>query len=375
MDIGIVRDDARQEHRTALTPTGVRTLTEQGHAVFIESGAGEDSGFHDAFYQEAGGTIVYSKQEAYDRAKVILKISPLTSEDCSRLQQKQIVFSFHHLAVASRTVIDALVEKGITAIGYEIIEDEYGDLPVLTSMSEIAGQMSVHVGAHYLQNEQWGRGILFGGIPGVPEAAIVILGAGVVGLHATEAALGMGGHVVLLDQDIKKLRRAMDLFGKRVTTGAANQRNLEKAVRFADVLIGCVSIHGERAPHLITAEHVQTMKRRAVLVDVSIDQGGCVETSRPTTLADPVFIQHQVIHYCVPNMTANVSRTATYALTNTSLSYVENIARYGLQHALERDVALRNGLYFYQGMCTKPGIAEIFNTKYHTVSDAVRNAR
>lgn len=374
MDIGIVRDDARQEHRTALTPTGVRTLTHQGHAVFIESKAGEDSGFHDAFYQEAGGTLVYSRQEVYDRAEVLLKISPLTPGDCRQLKPQQVVFGFHHLAVASRTVIDALKEKDITVIGYEIIEDATGELPILTSMSEIAGQMSVHVGAHYLQNEQWGRGVLFGGVPGVPEAAVVILGAGVVGMNATEAALGMGGHVVLLDQDIKKLRRAADLFGKRVTTGAANQRNLDKAVRFADVLIGCVSIHGERAPHLVTADHVKAMKRRAVLVDVSIDQGGCVETSRPTTLADPVFIEHEVIHYCVPNMTSNVSRSATYALTNTSLPYVEQIARYGLERALEQDPGLRNGVYFYHGQCTKPVIAEMFDTEYLPVLDAIQGS-
>ncbi len=374
MNIGIVREDARQEHRTSLTPTGVEAFVNNGHKVFIETEAGEDGGFHDKFYQKAGGTIVYSKQEIFDRADMVLKILPLTLQDCQWLQDQHIVVSFHHLSIASDAVIQALVEKQITLVGMEIIEDEYGYLPVLTSMSEIAGQMSVHVGAHYLQNEQNGRGVLFGGIPGVPEAAIVILGAGVVGIHATESALGMGGHVVLLDEDVKKLRRAADLFGKRVTTGIINKRNLDKAVRFADVLIGCVSIHGERAPLVVTAEQVESMKRRAVLVDVSIDEGGCVETSRPTSLADPVFIHNDVIHYCVPNMTANVSRTATYALTNASAPYLLNIANCGFEQALEEDVAVQNGVYMYRGKCTKSVIARMFNLDYTPVLDAVRNS-
>ncbi|HKJ66939.1 MAG TPA: alanine dehydrogenase [bacterium] len=367
MILGIVHDSARQEHRVAVTPTGVQALTSRGHTVFIENDAGEDSGFHNSFYQDAGGTIVYSKQEVFERADILLKISPLTLDDCLRLKEKQIVFSFHHLSIAPDEVVRAIQDKKITTIGYEIIQDEYGEFPILTSMSEMAGQMSVHVGAQYLQNEQQGRGVLFGGIPGVPEAAVVILGAGVVGIHATESALGMGGHVVLMDQDVRKLRRAADLFGKRVTTGVVNQRNLDKAVKFADVLIGCVSIHGERSPILVTHDHVKSMKRRAVLVDVSIDEGGCVETSHPTTLADPVFLEEGVIHYCVPNMTANVSRSATYALTNTGLPYVRGIADLGLQQALEQDFALRKGVYFYQGKCTKPAIADIFALEGHSI--------
>ncbi len=367
MIIGIVHDDARQEHRVALTPTGVQALTSQGHSVFIESNAGEDSGFHNLFYQEADATIVYSKQEVYERADLLLKISPLTMADCRQMKERQIVFSFHHFSIAPDNVVQVLRDKEVTAIGYEIIEDEQGELPILTSMSEIAGQMSVHVGAHYLQNEQQGRGVLFGGIPGVPEAAVVILGAGVVGIHATEAALGMGGHVVLLDWEVKKLRKAANLFGKRVTTGVVNQRNLDKAVNFADVLIGCVSIHGERSPIVVTHEQVRSMKRRAVLVDVSIDEGGCIETSHPTTLAHPVFLEEDVIHYCVPNMTANVSRSATYALTNTGLPYIQGIADLGLQQALEQDYALRKGVYFYQGKCTKPAIADIFELERHSM--------
>jgi len=369
MDIGIIHDHIQQEHRVALTPSGVQSLRQDGHAVFIEENAGLDSGFDNSSYEKAGGTIVYSKEDVYHRSQLIVKISPLTLSDCDLVQQDQTIFCFHHLAVASSKIIDTFVEKNVTAIGYEIIEDEKGDLPILTSMSEIAGQMSVHVGAHYLQNEQNGRGILFGGIPGVPEAAVVILGAGVVGLNATEVALGLGGDVILLDSDVQKLRKAANLFGKRVTTALANERNLRKAAQFADVMIGAVLIRGERTPHLISREHVASMKNRAVIVDVSIDQGGCIETSRPTTLADPVFTEENVIHYCVSNMPSNVSRTATYALTNSNLPYIKSIANHGMRKSLEQNRGLRKGIYFYEGTCTRQNIANIFDREYRSIDN------
>lgn len=369
MEIGIIHDQARQEHRVALTPAGVRSLKQDGHSVFIEENAGADCGFENTYYEDAGGTIVYSKEEVYQRSRVVIKISPLTVADCELIQEDQTIFGFHHLAVSAPKIINTLIEKNVTAIGYEIIEDENGNLPILTSMSEIAGQMSVHVGAHYLQNEQSGRGILFGGIPGVPEAAVVILGAGVVGLNATEIAIGMGGDVVLLDSDVKKLRAAVRMFGKKVTTAIVNQRNLSKAMQFADVLIGSVLIRGERTPHLVTRNHVKSMKNRAVIVDVSIDQGGCVETSRPTTLADPVFIEENVIHYCVPNMPSNVSRTATYALTNSNLPFVKTIANLGLKKALEQHPGLQRGIYFYDGTCTRQSIAQIFDCEYRSIDN------
>ncbi len=369
MDIGIIHDHAQQEHRVALTPSGVQSLRQRGHAVFIEENAGVDSGFENTAYEAAGGTIVFSKDDVYHRSQLIVKISPLTVADCDLLQQDQIIFCFHHLAVTSPKVIETFVQKKITAIGYEIIEDANGDLPILTSMSEIAGQMSVHVGAHYLQNEQHGRGILFGGIPGVPEAAVVILGAGVVGLNATEVALGLGGDVILLDRDVQKLRKATQLFGKRVTTALANERNLRKAAKFADVMIGAVLIRGERTPHLITREHVASMKSRAVIVDVSIDQGGCIETSHPTTMANPVFTEENVIHYCVPNMPSNVSRTATYALTNSNLPFIKDIAGQGMKKALEQNKGLRKGIYFYDGTCTRQNIANIFDCEYRSIDN------
>jgi len=369
MIIGITRDRANQEHRVALTPAGVQTLHNAGHSVFIEEDAGLHSNFYNDYYENAGATIVYSTEEVYQRADLIVKVSPLTPDDCTHLRRNQIVFGFHHMAIESPAVVDSIIEKQVTAIGYEIIEDDHGDLPILTSMSEIAGQMSVHVGAHYLQNEKQGRGILFGGIPGVPQAAVVILGAGVVGMNATRAAIGLGGHVVLLDKDVKKLRRANDIFGKKITTGIANDRNLRKGVQFADILIGAVLIHGDRTPHLVTREHVQLMKRKAVLVDVSIDQGGCVETSRPTSLAHPVFIKEDVIHYCVPNMPSNVSRTATYALTNANLPFIEDIANLGLNKAVEQNTALRRGVYFFEGTCTRQRIANLYDLEYRSIDN------
>ncbi|MBS1271125.1 MAG: Alanine dehydrogenase 2 [Candidatus Marinimicrobia bacterium] len=369
MNIGITRDHANQEHRVALTPAGVQTLHNAGHSVFIEEDAGLDSNFYNTYYEDAGATIVYSREEVYQRADLVVKISPLTSDDCTYLRRNQIVVGFHHMAIESQEVVETIVEKQVTAIGYEIIEDDHGELPILTSMSEIAGQMSTHVGAHYLQNEQQGRGILFGGLPGVPQAAVVILGAGVVGINATQAAIGLGGHVVLLDNDVKKLRRANEIFGKRVTTALANDRNLRKGVQFADILIGAILIHGDRAPHLVTREHVQSMKRKAVIVDVSIDQGGCVETSRPTSLANPVYVEEDVIHYCVPNMPANVSRTATYALTNANLPFVEDIASLGLNKAVQQNNALRRGVYFFEGTCTRQRIANLFELEYRSIDN------
>ena len=368
MYIGILHDQANREHRVSLTPDAVGSLVKSGHPVFIQENAGEDSGFHNGYYEEAGATIVYSREEVFERGDLILKISPLSLNDTEYLRSGQTVFAFHHVAVAGSDVIAAMQEKQVTAIGMEIIEDETNELVIQTPISEIAGQMSVHIGAHYLQNEQDGRGVLFGGIPGVPEAAIVIIGAGVVGIHATEAALGLGGHVVLLDHDVRKLRRASELFGKRLTTGIVNNRNLDKAVRFADVLITAVLVHGARTPHIVTHDHVKSMKRRAVIVDVSIDQGGCVETSRPTSLAHPVFTEENVTHYCVPNMTSNVSRSATYAITNSSLPYIQDIANLSLDDALKNNYALRKGVYFYKGQCALQSVAEYFNLNHEPMN-------
>ncbi len=373
MNIGIPREstDAQKilERRVALTPAGVKALVDNGHEVFVESMAGEYSGFSDAEYEKMGAKIVFSKEEVYKRAQMIVKVSRPSEVEYSYLCDGHLLFGFLHLAVAPRSFIEILLERKITAIGYEIIELPDGRLPILQAMSEIAGQMAIVIAARYLQNEDGGRGIVLGGIPGVPPATVVILGAGVVGQNAIRAALGLGAHVVVLDKDVDKLREVERLFDKRVETAIANVYNIEKAVQFADVLIGAVLIHGALTPKLVTEEMVKKMKPGSVIIDVSIDQGGCVETSRPTTIVNPVFVKYGVIHYCVPNIASNVARTATYALTNVSLPYILEIANSGLEHVLRERPSFARGVYTYLGYCTNQSIAEIFNLKYKKIEE------
>jgi alanine dehydrogenase len=373
MNIGIPREsaDAQKilERRVALTPAGVKALVDNGHEVFVESMAGEYSGFSDAEYEKMGAKIVFSKEEVYKRAQMIVKVSRPSEAEYSYLCDGHLLFGFLHLAVAPKSFVEILLERKITAIGYEIIELPDGRLPILQAMSEIAGQMAIVIAARYLQNEDGGRGIVLGGIPGVPPATVVILGAGVVGQNAIRAALGLGAHVVVLDKDVDKLREVEKLFDKRVETAIANVYNIEKAVQFADILIGAVLIHGALTPKLVTEEMVKKMKPGSVIIDVSIDQGGCVETSRPTTIVNPVFVKYGVIHYCVPNIASNVARTATYALTNVSLPYILEIANSGLEHVLRERPSFAKGVYTYLGYCTNQSIAEIFNLKYKKIEE------
>jgi len=373
MNIGIPREsaDAQKilERRVALTPAGVKALVDNGHEVFVESMAGEYSGFSDAEYEKMGAKIVFSKEEVYKRAQMIVKVSRPSEAEYSYLCDGHLLFGFLHLAVAPKSFVEILLERKITAIGYEIIELPDGRLPILQAMSEIAGQMAIVIAARYLQNEDGGRGIVLGGIPGVPPATVVILGAGVVGQNAIRAALGLGAHVVVLDKDVDKLREVEKLFDKRVETAIANVYNIEKAVQFADVLIGAVLIHGALTPKLVTEEMVKKMKPGSVIIDVSIDQGGCVETSRPTTIVNPVFVKYGVIHYCVPNIASNVARTATYALTNVSLPYILEIANSGLEHVLRERPSFAKGVYTYLGYCTNQSIAEIFNLTYKKIEE------
>jgi alanine dehydrogenase len=373
MNIGIPREsaDAQKilERRVALTPAGVKALVDNGHEVFVESMAGEYSGFSDAEYEKMGAKIVFSKEEVYKRAQMIVKVSRPSEAEYSYLCDGHLLFGFLHLAVAPKSFVEILLERKITAIGYEIIELPDGRLPILQAMSEIAGQMAIVIAARYLQNEDGGRGIVLGGIPGVPPATVVILGAGVVGQNAIRAALGLGAHVVVLDKDVDKLREVEKLFDKRVETAIANVYNIEKAVQFADVLIGAVLIHGALTPKLVTEEMVKKMKPGSVIIDVSIDQGGCVETSRPTTIVNPVFVKYGVIHYCVPNIASNVARTATYALTNVSLPYILEIANSGLEYVLRERPSFAKGVYTYLGYCTNQSIAEIFNLKYKKIEE------
>jgi alanine dehydrogenase len=293
-----------------------------------------------------------------------VKVAPLSEQEAEMLQDNQILFSFLHLAVGKRKVLETLLRKKITAIGYELIEQD-SRLPVLHSMSEIAGQLAIQNAERQLETfSKGGRGILLGGITGVAPAAVVILGAGVVGVTAAAAALGRGAQVIVLDKDLNRLRQIDVNFRKRITTVVANPYTISRGVKFADVFIGAVLIKGEKAPHLVTEEMVKQMKKGAVIVDVSIDQGGCVETSHITTLSDPVYIMHDVIHYCVPNMPALVSRTASYGLNNASLEFIMNIAENGLTNALLSDSGLAKGVCTYNGYCSNESIAKNFNIEF-----------
>jgi alanine dehydrogenase len=364
MRIGIPKETQNEEKRVALAPAGVDALVRSGHSVYIETGAGLSSHFTDELYQGVGAQIVYSGEEVFQRGELIAKIAPLTDMEAELLQEQHILFSFLHLTVGRKNVLELLLKNKVTAIGYELIEKD-DKLPILQTMSEIAGQLSVQFGERYFQsNIPNSRGILIGGITGVAPAAVVILGAGVVGLNAARAALGRGAHVIVLDTDLQRLRNIENTVSKNITTVVANPYTIARGAKFADLLIGAVQIRGEKSPLLITEEMVKSMKMGAVIVDVSIDQGGCVETSRPTTISDPYFIKHGVIHYCVPNMPALVCRSASYGLTNASLEYILSIADNGLSNALMGDPGLEKGVCTYNGHCTNEIVAETFNVEY-----------
>lgn len=364
MRIGIPTETTHEEKRVGLAPAGVDALVRAGHTVYIQSGAGLGSHFSDDDYAKTGASIVYNPEEVFLRSEMIVKVAPLSEEESELLQENQTLFSFLHLAVGKRRIIENLIKKNVTAIGYELIENDYG-LPVLQSMSEIAGQLSIQGAEQYLEsNNHGGRGILLGGITGVAPAAVVILGAGVVGTTAAKAALGRGAQVIVLDRDLNRLRVIDNTFRQKVTTVVANPYTISRGVKFADVLIGAVLIKGIKAPNLVTEEMVKTMKKGAVIVDASIDQGGCIETSRITTISDPVYTLHDVIHYCVPNMPALVARTASYGLNNAALNYVVNIADNGVGNALIGDEGLASGVCTYSGYCSNEAIANSFDLEY-----------
>ena len=364
MRIGIPKETLREEKRVGLAPAGVDALTRNGHTVFVETEAGLGSHFPDQEYINAGATIVYSQEEVFQRSELIAKVTPLTDEVSELVQENQIIFSFLHLSVGKKNILDKLLEKKATAISYELIEKN-DQLPVLQSISEITGQLSVGIGSKFLKsNVPSGRGILLGGIPGVAPAAVVILGAGVVGLNAARTAHASGAQVIVLDKDLRRLRRIENSISKSITTVVANPMTIARGVKFADLLIGAVQVKGEKSPHIITEEMVKSMKKGAVIIDVAIDQGGCVETSYPTTISNPTFIKHNVIHYCVTNIPALVSRTASYGLTNASLEYILNIADNGLANALIGDAGLSKGVCSFNGTCSNEFIAETFDLEY-----------
>jgi len=356
MDIGIPRERREGEYRVGLTPIGVQLLTAEGHTCYVERGAGLGAGFSDRDYESGGGKIVYSTQEAYGRAELVLKVARPMAEETDWLNDGQTVMGLLHLAAARRSRVETLLQKHITAIGYEMIQLDDGSLPVLTPLSQAAGRMTVQAAAMLLQNDRGGKGILLSGVPGVPPAEVVIVGAGTLGMCAARAFLGIGANVYLLDHDLKRLQAVDSQLHSRAITMVSHEFNLRKVVKFADVLIGAILVPGARTPIVITREMVRTMKPRSVIMDLSIDQGGCVETSRPTTHRVPTFIEENVIHYCVPNMTSVVARTATHAFNNAAWPYIQAVVRKGLDAAIAEDASLARGVNTRRGEIVSPAL-------------------
>lgn len=361
MIVGVPREIKPGEQRVALTPAGVRALAEGAHRVVVERGAGAGSGIRDDEYAGVGAALA-TADEVWQRADLVLKVKEPLPAEYPRLRPGQILFTYLHLAPAPE-LAGALRDSGTIAIGYETVQRGDGSLPLLTPMSEVAGRLSVQEGAFYLGRAHGGRGILLSGVPGVPPGNVVIVGAGVAGLNAARAAVGLGADVSILDVNLDRLRHVDDIFRGKAVTLVSNSFNVERVLRRADLLIGAVLVAGARAPRLVTKEMVTTMKEGSVIVDVSVDQGGCVETIRQTTLLDPVYVVSGVVHYGVANMPALVPRTSTFALTNATLPYAIELATHGVVGAVRANPALATGVNIWRGQVVHPAVAEALGEK------------
>jgi len=357
MRVGCPREIKNNENRVGLTPAGARSLAAAGHAVVVQSGAGERSGFTDAEYQVVGAQVVAAAAEVFDQTELIIKVKEPQPAEIEMLRPGQVLFTYLHLAPDPEQA-RGLLRRKVTALAYETIHDGTGRLPLLTPMSEVAGRMAAHVGAFYLQQPNGGRGMLLGGVPGVPPAHVVVLGAGTVGLNAIKVAVGMGARVTALDRSLPTLRYLDDIFGNRIETLWSNEQHVEEAVVQADLVIGSVLIPGASAPKLVTRRMIQKMKPGCVVVDVAVDQGGCFETTRPTTHADPVYFVDGVLHYAVANMPGALPRTSTIALTNATLPYALKLANLGARAALRADPGFLAGLNAFDGHITCRPVAE-----------------
>lgn len=356
MRIGIPREIKVHEYRVGMTPGGVRELCEAGHQVLVEHDAGAAAGFDDIEYQQAGAGIAADADALYRDSGLIVKIKEPQSEEFGRLGEGQLLFAFLHLA-AMPGLAHTLMDRGVTAIACETVTDARGGLPLLAPMSRIAGRMSVQAGAHCLEKPAGGRGVLLGGVPGVPAARVVVIGAGVAGGNAAEMAVGLQADVTVLDRNVERLSALAERFGNRIRTRYSTAETLAAQVEGADLLIGAVLAPGRAAPKLVTREMVGSMAPGSVIVDVSIDQGGCVATSRPTTHAKPTYVVDGILHYCVANMPGAVPRTATQALVNATLPYVRALADHGLERAFERDSGFAAGLNVHAGRIVHPAVA------------------
>jgi alanine dehydrogenase len=362
MIVGVPREIKESENRVAIVPGGVDTLKRAGHKVLIEKGAGEGSGISDEDYRHAGAEIVPSARDVYERAELIFKVKEPLAAEYPLIKPQHTIFTYFHLA-ASLELTEAMLKSGATCIAYETIEVG-GQLPLLTPMSEVAGRMSVQEGAHHLSKHRGGRGVLLGGVPGVEPGCVVILGAGVVGFNAALMAAGLGARVLLMDINLDRLRRHAEVLPRHVTTLFSSTFNIRDAIKEADLVVGAVLLSGQRAPILVARSDLKSMKKGAVIVDVAVDQGGCVETATPTTHREPTYEIDGIVHYCVANMPGAVARTSTLALTNVTLPYALKIASLGARNAVEVDPGIRLGANTVNGHITHEGVARSFQREY-----------
>lgn len=354
MIIGVPKEIKISENRVGMTEAGVKQLVKEGHTLFVEKDAGVGSGISNQQYEQAGAKILATKAEVYAKSDMIVKVKEPLPDEFEMLKENQILYTYLHLA-AEPKLTKVLAERKVKSVAYETIQKEDGSLPLLTPMSEVAGRMATQIGAYYLQRDHGGKGILLGGVTGVRPGKVTIIGGGVVGTNAAKMAVGLGAHVTILDVSTSRLEYLDDIFGGRVTTLFSNVQNIEQSVAESDLLIGAVLITGQKAPTLVSKQMIASMGKGTVVVDVAVDQGGCIETCRPTSHTSPTYEVDGVIHYCVPNMPGVVSRTSTYALTNVTLKYASMIAAMGVEDAIAKDKALFKGLNVYGGyVCYEP---------------------
>ncbi len=370
MIIGVPKEIKNNENRVALTPAGVQEFVKRGHTVYVQSTAGLGSGFADEEYVEAGAQLLPTIEETYAIAEMIIKVKEPIESEYPLIKKDQLLFTYFHFASYEK-LTDAMIASGAVCLAYETVEKADRSLPLLVPMSEVAGRMSVQEGAKYLEKPMGGRGILLGGVPGVKPAEVVVLGGGIVGTQAAKMAAGMGADVTMMDISLPRLRQLDDIMEKNVKTEFSNEYNVREAVKTADLVIGGVLIPGAKAPKLITRDMLPTMKKGAVIVDVAIDQGGCFETSRPTTHAEPIFVIDDVIHYCVANMPGAVPYTSTLALTNATLPYALQLANKGWKQACRDNAELRLGLNIVNGKVVYEGVSEAFNLPYTPVDEVL----
>ncbi len=372
MLIGVPKEIKNHEYRVGMTPASVRELIAHGHAIMVETKAGAGIGIDDHAYQAAGAEIVSNAQAIFERAEMIVKVKEPQANECALLRPEQVLFTYLHLAPDPQQA-QLLIASGCVAIAYETVTDSQGGLPLLAPMSEVAGRMSIQAGAHCLEKAQGGSGILLGGVPGVAAAKVVIIGGGVVGSNAIRIALGLEAQVTVLDKSLNRLKDLDRQFGARLKTIYATQDAIEEYVLAADLVVGAVLIPGAAAPKLVSRAMLSNMRPHSVVVDVAIDQGGCFASSRPTTHANPTYIEHDIVHYCVANMPGGVARTATFALNNATLPFILELANKGYRSAMLQNAYLQQGLNIYKGHVTHPAVAEALNKPHICANIALEN--